>query len=234
MSDHPRFSVAEYLDLADRLPAELVVRLRHAIDAAGGQTRVARATGVPLRTIQNWVAGARVPKAPDLAVLALACEVSLDWLVLGRTSSGGASASGVGIDTVVVPLLAAKAGGGGEFDLEAVRDQVPVSLRWLDACKVAASAARLVEMSGRQMGPALPDRSMVLVDISDRDLVRRAGVFAIVFRGAFVVRRIEHRQTGDVVMSSDDPTSGPLVLPPGTLPEIDVLGRVRGALTVGL
>ena len=71
-------------DLAEnRSEQKLVERLRQAVEQGGGPTRVARLSGIPLRTLQNYLSG-RGMKAIWLGPLADACGVNADWLATGR------------------------------------------------------------------------------------------------------------------------------------------------------
>ncbi len=62
-------------------------RLRKAVRAAGGNLAVARRSGIPLATINNYVRGRNGMKIEPLSALAASCNVSLDWLVSGREAS---------------------------------------------------------------------------------------------------------------------------------------------------
>jgi hypothetical protein len=68
--------------------ADLAVagRLHAAVRAAGGNKAVARRSGVPLATLNNYVRGRNGMKIEPLAALAVACDVSLDWLVSDRAA----------------------------------------------------------------------------------------------------------------------------------------------------
>jgi transcriptional regulator with XRE-family HTH domain len=58
-------------------------RLREAVRAAGGNLAVARRSGVPLATVNNYVRGRNGMKIEPLLALAAACNVPLQWLVSG-------------------------------------------------------------------------------------------------------------------------------------------------------
>jgi transcriptional regulator with XRE-family HTH domain len=58
-------------------------RLRAAVVAAGGATRVAQLSGIPLTTLNNYLAGRSEPKRPALATLADALRRDLGWLATG-------------------------------------------------------------------------------------------------------------------------------------------------------
>ena len=64
-------------------------RLRQAVQAAGGNRPVAERSGVPLGTVNNYVAARTGMKFTTLAKLAAACNISLEWLVSGDRSAPG-------------------------------------------------------------------------------------------------------------------------------------------------
>jgi transcriptional regulator with XRE-family HTH domain len=66
---------------------EVAGRLHEAVRAAGGNLAVARRAGVPLGTLSNYVRGRNGMKIEPLSALAVACNVSLDWLVSGTEAS---------------------------------------------------------------------------------------------------------------------------------------------------
>jgi transcriptional regulator with XRE-family HTH domain len=53
---------------------------------AGGNQVVARRSGIPLATVNNYVRGRNGMKIGPLAAMAQACTVSLEWLVFGDVS----------------------------------------------------------------------------------------------------------------------------------------------------
>ena len=58
-------------------------RLRTAVRAAGGNRVVSRSSGVPVGTLDSYIAG-RDMKVGTLIALASACGVSLEWLATGK------------------------------------------------------------------------------------------------------------------------------------------------------
>jgi transcriptional regulator with XRE-family HTH domain len=66
-------------------------RLRLAVGQSGGATHVAQVSGIPLTTLNNYLAGRSEPKRPALAVLAQVLRRDLGWLVsgAGRTDADG-------------------------------------------------------------------------------------------------------------------------------------------------
>lgn len=68
----------------ERLKADMAERLRQAVSLGGGPGKVSEKSGVPLRTLNNYMSGRSEMKATALVHLADACGVSVDWLASGR------------------------------------------------------------------------------------------------------------------------------------------------------
>lgn len=78
-------------DLSDQLPT----RIRDRMTALGlSQQKVADACGVAPPRITEWLIGQNLPNAESLHGLALALNVSLDWLFFGLAREGGSETLG--------------------------------------------------------------------------------------------------------------------------------------------
>ncbi|WP_084540105.1 helix-turn-helix domain-containing protein [Azorhizobium doebereinerae] len=60
--------------------SELAARIRECARMVGGGEELSRRTGIPRRTLENYLTG-REPQASRLAAIADAAGVSLDWLI---------------------------------------------------------------------------------------------------------------------------------------------------------
>lgn len=69
---------------ADYEDAEIVERLRVAVKMGGGNKAVAEKSGIPLRTLANYLAGRSEIRLPLAAALCRTCGVSLQWLAYGN------------------------------------------------------------------------------------------------------------------------------------------------------
>ncbi len=61
-------------------------RLKNVVRDAGGPSEVARRSGIPLGSLNHYLAG-REMKISALVALADACRVSIEWLAAGREQS---------------------------------------------------------------------------------------------------------------------------------------------------
>lgn len=127
-----------------------LARVRSAVVAAGGQTSVAAATGLPYRSLNSYLTGAIEPKFKHVITIASACRVSLDWLAYGQEP-------GAPVD-IDIPLLL-EIGAAVEAALaEAGRELPP-----LKRLEVAAHHYCDVISAGRTADPAAIRRLVRLV-----------------------------------------------------------------------
>ena len=64
--------------------AAILDRLKQAAQLAGGPDALARKTGIPRRTLGNYLSGKNPPKLPALVAIARTVGVSLEWLATGH------------------------------------------------------------------------------------------------------------------------------------------------------
>lgn len=77
-------------------------RLKEAVRLGGGAVVVARKIGMPIPTLNNYLAG-RDMKASAMVLLAEGAGVSLDWLATGKGTPQGASSEPRQLDAEVLP-----------------------------------------------------------------------------------------------------------------------------------
>lgn len=58
----------------------VVERLKQAVESAGGQAAVSKASGIPPSSLNEYLGGSEA-RFTRMAAIAAACNVSLDWLV---------------------------------------------------------------------------------------------------------------------------------------------------------
>jgi len=67
----------------NRDASDVSERLRHAVEMAGGPSRVSAQSGIPLRSLSHYLGGRDMRRAA-LVALADACGISVEWLATGR------------------------------------------------------------------------------------------------------------------------------------------------------
>ena len=76
-------SIESNVPAPDREIIDRSERLKEALKFAGGAAAVARKIGMPMPTLNNYIAG-RDMKASAIVALADGCGVSVEWLATGR------------------------------------------------------------------------------------------------------------------------------------------------------
>jgi phage repressor protein C with HTH and peptisase S24 domain len=157
-------------------------------------------------------------------VLALArvTGIPAEWIVFGRMPSN------VGSEFTMLHRLdvRASAGGGAIATTEQPVDLVAFRSEWLRRLGINPRAARTLFASGDSMEPTIGDGDLLLVDESI-DRVVDHGIYVIVYQGMVLVKRVQLRRDGTLVLKSDNARYDEEVVPPAEMPEIRIAGRVR-------
>lgn len=172
--------------------------------------------------------------------LAAATNVSLKWLLSGEgpavamrdePSPAGLSRLELaqrddGGGTVYIPLsnAVASAGLGIANDDEQAARRLPFSLSLLRKHGVAFENARFVTARGDSMEPTIADGSIVLIDISRRELVG-TGIFVLVVDDALLIKRVSPGLTS-IRLMSDNKTYPDEVVGRHEIDRVNVVGRV--------
>lgn len=208
-------------------------RLKAAVRSSGGNTHVAQVSGVPLRTLNSYMAGAADPKMTKLGRIAEACGTTVDAL-MGRKLPGAASPGSTGdlsLPTgdgttmiarrvaqghgelmvpegfVAVPFLEVRASAGrGLASLPAevvAASHFLFSEAWLRSLGVSAQEAELLQAQGDSMHPTIQDGDLMLVDRGYGDVVH-GKIYALVVNDLVVVKRVNILAIGGMMLISDN------------------------------
>jgi len=223
-TDHDAFMAAEFSKL---------------VDAAGGSTAAARILKKARGTVEQWAAGRRrLPMAPAV-MLAMHVDKNLDRFAIGGEEAIairhmvpaplGTSAS-VPDGFVAVPMLQVQAGAGrGRFatpdDLSG-REMVAFREVWLRSLGFTPGRTHILWAVGDSMVPTIKDGDMLLVDRMI-DQVLDDGIYVVVVGGGVMVKRIQLRHNGSVVLKSDNQRYDEQTIPADEVPSLVVEGRVR-------
>lgn len=207
------------------------------VKKVGGPTRAGELLKVRPNTIHTWSKG--TSKIPFYAVLRLSQEadLSLDSFAAGEQASsprrdveaivkGAPLAEGF----VIVPVLQVSASAGrGRFttpDDLAEGELVSFRETWLRSIGLTPGHAHVLWAAGDSMVPTISNGDMLLVDrMIDR--VVDDGIYVVVVGGGVVVKRIQLRHNGSVVLKSDNARYDEQTIPADEVPQLVVEGRVR-------
>lgn len=134
---------------------------------------------------------------------------------------------------VMLPLMSVKASAGGGLvaEAEAVDAFVAFQAAYLRALGINPRFARILLVAGDSMQPTLADQDQVIVDTSIDHVVDDA-LYAVVYGGAVLVKRVQLQFDGSVFLQSDNKAAGyrDQVIAVSDLHELHVVGRVRAHL----
>jgi len=208
---------------------DVAERLRSAVKAAGGNKLVAETSGVPLRTLNSYMAGDADPKLTKLDRIAEACGTTLDAL-LGRKPPAPADTNLItnafglvpgdralqrlkGPDDaipegfVAVPYLDVRASAGpGRASLPAeivAAEHFLFSRAWLRTLNVVPENAELLRAEGDSMYPTIQDGDLMLVDRGHGDIVH-GKIYVLVVHDLVVVKRVNMLTIGGMILISDN------------------------------
>lgn len=105
-------------------------------------------------------------------------------------------------------------------------DFVAFRADWLHRIGVSPRQAEVLIAIGDSMEPTIRDGDLLLIDRSF-DRPKDNGIYVLVLGGMVLVKRIQTRRDGSVVLLSDNQRYENEVVPADELPDLKVEGRVR-------
>ncbi len=214
--------------------AERVERLRDAIKLVGSARDAARLSGLPYGTLQGYIRGGEL-KLSNAASLARATGVRLEWLANGSGPMRGEETGEVTTITaatphghVLLPLLEARAAAGNHGGLRSdhLVDFIAFSESFLkQTLRRSPQNLALLTASGDSMDPTIRDGDLLLVDTSARR-IEGSRIYVLAIGGALMVKRIQLRLDGSVVVKSDNAVYEPEVLAADQTSTLNILGQV--------
>ena len=204
--------------------------------------RLARAAGVSPSAFRKWIRGEAEPSRDRLIALSETAGVSIEWLVLGhgpdpkprarvsgsRTASEPGEESGaVSTEFLYLPNAPeAAAAGGGEVAPGPARRFIGFRTDWIKhALDAEARTIELETAIGDSMEPGIRNGDILLIDTRD-PRITEFGIYVLELHGERIVKRVQRRFDGSVVLISDNPHYLAEELAVGMVEEIRVVGRV--------
>lgn len=130
-------------------------------------------------------------------------------------------------ELVMVPRydVRASAGGGALIHSELIVDYLAFRQEWVSKMGLIRKKLALIEVQGDSMEPALQNDDLVLIDLRVSGLAAD-GIYVLQHRGHLLVKRIQCKFDGSVVIKSDNPAYESEVLKPDEAETLIVVGRV--------
>jgi repressor LexA len=129
------------------------------------------------------------------------------------------------MDMVAVPRIDAQAsaGPGGMVEDDCVVGEERIDPRVASRLGVAPGALTMIAARGDSMEPLIHDGDALFVDMSDRRLSSRSGLFVLRLDGALLVKRVA-RIGFDLHITSDNPAASAIA--PVRADRAEIIGRV--------
>lgn len=196
-----------------------------------------REVGVGQTTVQKYLAGA-MPGLENLVTIARRKNVTMDWLATGegpmhREQSdldGGPVRYSPDLPSEfrLVPRLdvRASAGAGTLVEYEEASEMLAFRGDWLRRRGINPLAAHVLTARGDSMEPTIRDGDILLVDTSIDRVVDNA-IYVVAYDGRTLVKRVQMRLDGSVVLKSDNrDLFDDEPVPAGEVSALNVAGRV--------
>jgi phage repressor protein C with HTH and peptisase S24 domain len=216
---------------ADAPSGEMSLRLDQAIAQSGGPSAVARRAEMYLGTLNRYRAGRELPSSA-LVSLSRATGVRLEWLATGEGPMQGenpvVTAPAPMPGYVLLPLVEARAAAGnhGGLSSDHIVDFIAFSEVYLrQTLRRNPKNLALLTASGDSMDPTIRDGDLLLVDTSARR-IEGSRIYVLAIGGALMVKRIQLRLDGSVVVKSDNAVYEPEVLAADQTSTLNILGQV--------
>ncbi|QQM29084.1 helix-turn-helix domain-containing protein [Martelella lutilitoris] len=216
-------------------PEELAFRkrVRDAIQAGGKSGEMAKKTGIPVGTLNKYVALTSTPSGVNAIKIAKALNLTVEQLADGDMQST-ASQSLHTEDMVSVRFqdLRVSAGPGLTVIDERNAEMIGLSRRILNELGLSPLQTLIMMVDGDSMSPTITDGAVIFVDRNERQL-REGKVYVLSLAGDLVVKRIQLDFDGGVTLLSDadGPAFPPRKIDPVDVEHVNVVGRVVCAMS---
>lgn len=138
------------------------------------------------------------------------------------------SARDLGEDFVLVPRynINAAAGGGAAIQSEQIVDYLAFKAEWVrKALHLSPAALLLIEAMGDSMEDTISDGDLLLVDTGE-PRIRDNAIYVISLNGDLIVKRVQRRTNGSLLVKSDNPRYDPEEIPAAHSAGLRVIGQV--------
>lgn len=177
-------------------------RLHDAVIRSGGNKAVALRAGVPLSSLNTYLAGKDMKGLTALKI-ARACGVSLNWFYEGEESDGNIQRLiGFNVETIPFHTVDTLAGFRPSESQRPPLENYQISRKLLDKMSLKACSTIMLKIDSDSMRPTLNPGDLILVDT--RPSKNLYGVTVLLSEGQTLVKRMEPLPSGKVALLSDN------------------------------
>jgi phage repressor protein C with HTH and peptisase S24 domain len=222
--------------------AGFVARLQLVVQQWPSADRLAKATGVSPSAFRKWLKGVAEPSRDRLVALAEAAGVNVSWLAQGQgaepdllslaarahspRSADLAGNPSIGQYLVLPKRPEAAAAGSGRPTAAVPTEFIGFRHDWIRTTFGREPADLILEIAvGESMEPGIRNGDLLLVDTTDRTF-RNFGIYVIAARGERLVKRVQRKFDGSLILISDNNIYQPESIPADLAKEVQIIGRV--------
>lgn len=211
--------------------SEIIEKLKSALSVKG-DVDVARALEVDPRLMGVWKGRNTIPYDKIIS-LCIKNNISLEWIF----SEGAAVPSEYQEQQLLVMEkegyvrvpryeVQASAGGGAIIHSEQIVDHLYFKADWVkNVLGIPRDCLALIAVHGDSMEPTLSNGDLILVD-TRVSRVEDGAIYVLQFDGALLVKRLQKKFDGSVVIRSDNPLYEPEILHGNDTEKLKIVGRV--------
>ena len=193
--------------------------------------------GVSPSALRKWLKGEAEPSRERLIALADTAQVSIGWLAKGEgpepafNGGNGAARRARVADESRDPMqqrfvLPPRRGGSADGRSAPHGEFLAFNRDWIRLNLKAEPENLIVEIaSGKEMEPTVRAGDLLLIDTTERAL-HQCGVYLLDIGGERLLKRVQRKLDGSVVLISDNPAYMPDILPVDVAKSVSAVGRV--------
>lgn len=203
-----------------------VDRVRALAEAKGGVAVLAREANISQATLQRIVSGQEM-KTPVLLAIARATGVRLEWLATGEGPMRAGEADAPSGTVAVARYDARAAAGRRALSADArVIEAIHFSEAWVrTVLRRNPQDLAIIEAFGDSMEPTIKDGDVLMLDTAIADLVS-GRIYVVDLGGELLVKRIQRRLNGSLLVLSDNERYPPEELQPSDAAPLRIVGEV--------
>jgi len=221
--------------------AAFVTRLQEIVRHWPSADRLARAVGVSPSAFRKWLKGEAEPSRERLVALADAASVPIAWLAKGEGPAPrfaavegrrgqDRTAGGQMVELrefLLLPKRIETAAAGSETPPpRPTAEYIAFRHDWIRGVFRVTPDEIVMEVAvGESMHPTIRDGDLLLVDTTDR-AVTGFGIYVVEVAGERLVKRVQRKVDGSMVLISDNPSYQPDLVPAEIAERLKVIGRV--------
>lgn len=186
--------------------------------------------GVSRNTLMRYERGERRPDADFLRRVCEHYPVDPAWLLLGQAEADHpipAVEDPFSEDFALVPLYSVEvsAGHGAAIDQERPAARLAFRRDWLKEIGLQENKIATVTASGDSMEPTIHDGDVLLLDTTQRQVIKDA-IYVVRQDRLLYVKRLQRLYDGSIRIGSDNPAYTHEIVPKRDLPFLEIIGRV--------